>query len=664
MTRVALLCDGIANGTTLTLANSGRKAGIPVDIINIGTSCTLTADTGKHFHGNAALHITTISGQNCWARWRTTFRSAGPNQTASLWIYFTANPTASTSILFVSDESALRICEVRVISTGKVQAYDSTGTARVATATSIALNQWVRVDVDFTPHASAGTLALRLHNTPTSSTPTETPTPASGLNLRSAPAMEWFVGTANAPAAVQNYWIQAFLSDQGSAPFGSGFVMSGWVGNVTETTATVKARVLGASSVRLKVSTTSNLTTSPAFTSSVSPDSDGVVELSVTGLTAGTRYYYGFEVDGVIETVMNGEIQTMPSTGPVQFSIGAGSCVRTNSNAGIFDVLKNYVGPNGKPLLLMGHIGDLHYKDLNDPSTALWQGATDNAFTGSKPNEMFRKLHVPYIWSDHDFSHPNTDADGAGGPGAQATYRSRVPHYPLVATDGKGIHHSFGIGDAVLCIFTDSRSYRSPKAQTDDSSKTMLGVTQKAWLKGELSRTDYPLKLWFHDDAWTGTTYVGADYWAAYSTERDEIAAYIVANKCRVVYINGDLHTLAASDGVGVPGNMPMFVVSPMDQTSYLGNATYSEGTYPTYDSTAPEYFSQAGIFDIDYRPGVSISLTFKGVDSAGTTRLTKTLVWALGWSRWDGTEEIPLVLEGVWDGTQVQPLKSVNLAA
>ncbi|MEU5878174.1 alkaline phosphatase D family protein [Spirillospora sp. NPDC047279] len=660
--RLAQLGDGIANGAAVTSSNSGRRAGTPIELVTLGTGCAITADTSKAFLGGASVHVTTTAGQNAYLRWQRSFRTSAPSRAATMWLWFDSNPAASTSVLFLSNTSIQRCMEIRVVSTGHVRAYDSAGTTVASTTTPIALGQWVRVDVSFVLDATNGSVQLDLRNDPLSPTPTESVAPVTGRNFRTGVDNEVLIGTVNGSTAAQSYWIQAYLSDQGPAPFGTGFLLSGWVGNVSKTAATVTARVVGAGTVRVKASTASDLSESPVYSSSATPDADGVVRLNVSGLTEDSRYFYGFEVDGTVDSPMNGEFQTLPGAGPVSFSFAAASCARTWSNSAAFDAIRNYVSPAGKSPLFFAHLGDLHYEDLGINDQSRWHAAMDHVMTSPRQNEFYRKINVPYIWSDHDFSHPNADGSGAGGPAAQAVYRSRVPHYPLAVGDGKGIYHSFAVSDEVLFIVTDGRSYMDPIADPDDATKTKLGSVQKQWLMDQLANPDYLLKIWLHEDAWAnGTTYVGDDTWSAYSTERAEIAAHITSSDANVAYIHGDLHVLAADDGSHVAGGFPVFVASPLDQTSYLGNGTYSAGTYPTYDSEAPEYFQQFGIFDVDWN-GSSLSLTYKGMDAGGNIRITQTNTWAIpadsDWSIWDGTNEVPSVLEGLWDGEVVVPVE------
>jgi phosphodiesterase/alkaline phosphatase D-like protein len=628
VSRIALLGDGITTGTTLTTSNTGRLAGLPGDVVTIGSGATLTADTTHAFRGSAAIKVTTGTGVNVFMNWTSLYRpgDAAP-QVAVCWVWFAAFPTATVTLFQVSDASAVRMLDVRVSTSGVLRLFDGANAITLSTTATIAVGQWVRIELYFTPGAANGTAQFRLYNNASSSTPTETTTTVTGQNFHASQVANTYVGVLNS-AANASYWTHFALGDQGAPPVGAGWVMSSWIGAVTATQASVSARVLWSNSVRLKVSTTADLLTSPAFSSAQVPDSDGTVRLTVTGLTAGTTYYYGIECDGVVDTVMNGQFRTAPTPGAVaSFGFAAASCAANNSNATTFDSIRARTGADGKAALFFMHLGDLHYRDITTNDQALYHKAYDQVMSSPKQLAFFRSLATPYTWSDHDSVGPNGDGTAASLPAAQAVYRSRVPSYPLQVSDG--IYHSFTVG-RVLFVVTDGRSFMSPIAATDDSTKTKLGATQKAWLKTQFA-SGAALIIWCHEDAISnGSTFAGDDTWSAYSTERAELVSFIRAAGARVAYICGDLHCLAADDGTNVPTaaanpkGFPVHVVSPMDQTSFLGNGIYTAGSYPASNSVAS---TQYGWFDVT-DDGARITLAFTGYDAGGTARISQTTTW------------------------------------
>lgn len=612
MTRAALLGDGGTNAAPVSLTNVAGRTGLCLDQVTIGSGAGLTFSTTQKFFGSASIHFTTVAAANVNCRWQQMYRPANPDLYASVWIYFAAIPAASTSILFVTDASIARICELRVISTGKVQAYDAAGVGQAVTATSIATNAWVRVDLLYTPHASAGKLQLKLYNTPASPVPTETTAQATGLNLRASGPTYHYMGIVNS-AANQDWYGHFYFSDQGPAPFATGWTHSAIIGNTTPTSTDVVVRSLAAASIRLKVSTTADLLTAPVFSGAVVPDANGLSKLSITGLTASTQYYFGFEVDGTVDTQNQGSFKTYPALGAARFSFTSASCARNWSDSPAFDQMRTMTGKYGRALFDV-HSGDMHYFADNTFVQNDFLNAYDKVMSSPKQLAWFLNTPVHYTWSDHDSGGSNHDGTDPAMPFALSAYKLRVPSYPL--TDPTGIYHSFVVG-RVRFIITDGRTYMSPIAATDDASKTKLGATQKAWLKARLIDPE-PFKIWIHEDAWSnGATFGGDDTWSAYSTERAELAAYIQTNKVPMAYICGDLHCLASDSGTYTAGNIPVYVCSPLDNSAFIGNGKYTRGPVPNADSVPPNYYTQFGWFDVT-DDGTRIALSFTGYDSTG----------------------------------------------
>jgi hypothetical protein len=373
---------------------------------------------------------------------------------------------------------------------------------------------------------------------------------------------------------------------------------------------------------------TSSLMTSPSYGATNTVDSDGYVRLtSSTSLTADTDYYCQIELDGVLQTGLLGHTRTLPTPGAVSYSFAAASCAKSYSNNSIvWDHLRTHVGPGGVRARFFMHLGDMHYDNLADNGLANLPSNLQsyyNVFSQAKQHQLYRELPLMYMASDHDAGGSNVDGTCANLPYFQAAYRKIFPSYPLVPDsngDGQGTYHSFAVG-RILYILTDGRSYMSPIANTDNSSKTKLGATQKAWLKTQLSNSSYPVKVWFHEDGWNNlSTFTGDDTWGAYNTERTEIGTYITANSVNMVYVHGDFHALAAETGNNNTwGKFPIACASPLDQTSFIGNGTWSNGFYPNPVSSTL-FTQQYGWFDVtDTGSKITLTYTGYGIDTPGT---------------------------------------------
>jgi hypothetical protein len=118
--------------------------------------------------------------------------------------------------------------------------------------------------------------------------------------------------------------------------------------------------------------------------------------------------------------------------------------------------------------------------------------------------ELTRDVPMWYCRSDHEAGPDNGDSNNAytaasiGLPAPRA-----LRHAGRRAVDAAGLYQTWVVG-RVRFILIDVRNIdRSPGANTDNSSKTMLGATQKAWLKTQLLQPE-PVKVIVSDVAWMG----------------------------------------------------------------------------------------------------------------------------------------------------------------
>src|SRR5690606_4910291 len=151
------------------------------------------------------------------------------------------------------------------------------------------------------------------------------------------------------------------------------------------------------------------------------------------------------------------------------------------------------------------------------------------------------------------------------------------------------------------------RSERSSNSATDDATKTMMGATQKTWFKQALLDADTAgaeLILWMSSSVWNGygvTSTAGwhdDDTWAAFTTERQEIADHIATNGLgsKVFVLTGDAHAMAHDDGThgdfSTTNAAPVktFMAAPMDRSAIVRGDNWTHGVY----AAAGQY----GLFD------------------------------------------------------------------
>jgi phosphodiesterase/alkaline phosphatase D-like protein len=380
------------------------------------------------------------------------------------------------------------------------------------------------------------------------------------------------------------------------------------------------------SSVRLAVDT-SNTFPAPSYSSSVST-TDRVAKMSISGLAADTVFFCAVEVDGELLLDTIGTFRTKPSSGTASFKCAFAGDAGTGSTSIVFDEIRAQA-----PLFFI-HLGDMHYENISVNDVATFEAAYDAVLAAAPQAQLYREVATVYVWDDHDFG-PNDSYSGSPGRDAACeAYRKRVPHLPLVesgTTDA--IYHSFTVG-RVMFVITDLRSESSNKSATDDSSKTMMGATQKTWFKALFSNpaNDGMLFVWICSRVWGGAAAAGADHWGGFTTERTELANHFQTEAPgRVCVISADMHSLAIDDGtnhdfVTTGSNpLPTFQAAALDRT---GNTTYGGGTYSEGRFVTNNNF---GVMEITDAGGATITVDWTGYDLDGNVLVTYQFSPTLG---------------------------------
>lgn len=358
-----------------------------------------------------------------------------------------------------------------------------------------------------------------------------------------------------------------------------------WSGAITDSSATVKAKLTPDGAVaRLAVSLNVDMS-APLYSDPDTTDlavNNKVVVLPIGGLQSDTVYYYRIEIDGVLDATVQGRFRTFPPEGPASFRFAFASCARTGSSHPVFATIASL-----DPLFFL-HTGDFHYQNIGVNDPAVFRAAYETVLGSPTQSALYRNVPIAYIWDDHDYGPNNSDSTAPGRLAARLTYQEYAPHYPLAAGSGDvPIYQTFTVG-RVKFIVADSRSARSPASAPDNTAKTMLGTTQKAWFKKELLDANgaYPLIVWVNSLPWIGAT--GDDGWHLYTNERREIADFIKDNGIKgLCMVSGDAHMLAIDDGThsdyatGGGAPFPVMHAAALDRGGSVKGGPYSEGAYP-----------------------------------------------------------------------------------
>jgi len=329
-------------------------------------------------------------------------------------------------------------------------------------------------------------------------------------------------------------------------------------GDVTDTAATVWTRTADVADVRVVYAT------DPGFTGAQSSGptrtergADFTLKTALADLRSGQRYYY--RVVTASQVGPSGTFVTAPARAadaPLTLVWGADT-YENNMPFRIFQAMR----ARGADLFLF--LGDTIYSDL---------GATRARTVDEYRAKYKHHREDPHlrgylastsawvVWDDHEVE----NNFGSGHPRIAIGLQALLEYWPIrpAADDPSRLYRSVRWGRTAEIFILDTRQYRTPSRQPDGPTKTMLGSAQKQWLLDGLGRSEAAVKV-------VATSVIlrhaGADSWAGYARERDEILGFIrdrgIAN---VVFLSGDVHYSAAirhSEGVfeGIAGPLAAF---------------------------------------------------------------------------------------------------------
>jgi len=280
----------------------------------------------------------------------------------------------------------------------------------------------------------------------------------------------------------------------------------------------------------------------------VTADTDYTVALPLDGLAPGREYVYRAVVEGTAARGPAGRFRTSPD-GAGEFTFGfSGDIEAGHQPFTLFDSIARrrpdvffllgdtvYADvPRVRFTPSVGHYRDKHRENHDDPHLARLLAATP----------------VYAMWDDHEV---HNDFDGTSPYMAEGRQVFRE-YWPVRGEGGDPtvLYRRFAWGPGADFFVLDCRQYRRPKGQTDGPAKTMLGARQKGWLKDGLRASRAPFKFVLSSVPFHGPW--GPDRWAGYATERDELLAFVRAERITgVIVLSADVHAAVDVDlGTGV----------------------------------------------------------------------------------------------------------------
>jgi alkaline phosphatase D len=331
------------------------------------------------------------------------------------------------------------------------------------------------------------------------------------------------------------------------------------------------------------------------------PASDHTVKVDVVGLLPAVQYYYAFEIVATNERSRVGAAKTAPLTTASVASLTFGLVSCSNYEGGYF---KPYGYLATRCLDFVLHVGDYTY----EYGTGQYgKGSTMGRVTSPsnetisledyrrrqaihKADTDLQNLHAACAWittiDDHETA-DNSWRDGAVNhqPATEGAYVDRrnkayqaylewMPIRPASALTPSGVtfYRSFRFGTLVELDMMDLRQFRDLQATTftgagsaTDSSRTLIGATEQAWLNGQLDaapgaqwrlignsvqfmQVDYPPTGNFVATGFGSER--NTDAWDGYVVNRLAVEQKIAQHAADydVIFLTGDIHSSWAAE--------------------------------------------------------------------------------------------------------------------
>jgi alkaline phosphatase D len=320
------------------------------------------------------------------------------------------------------------------------------------------------------------------------------------------------------------------------------------------------------------------------------------VEVKVSGLRPGARYYYRFTQGKNVSPI--GRVATAPpanqsKTVSFAYSGDADAQPAQGSTTPFYNVFEVYKQMAREGNDFNVNFGDTIYSDSEVPGTPPALTVADK-WAKYKQNLALKNLQTVRSstgmynhWDDHEFINDFTSAENGA-----SIYRDGVSAFqdymPVSYKASSGIYRTFRWGKNAEVFFLDERSFRSPKssanglcnnpdtgqpdlAPTAPQSKrntfallipslgkpvsqacldsirsperSMLGASQYARFTAALKKSNATFKIIMNETAIQQFYGLPYDRWEGYEAERQKLLRYIQANVKNVVFLTTDAHT-------------------------------------------------------------------------------------------------------------------------
>lgn len=296
--------------------------------------------------------------------------------------------------------------------------------------------------------------------------------------------------------------------------------------------------------------------------------SDFILKQQVNDLKASTRYYYRAHArlgNGESEYSLPGTFTTFPVKhvgADISFAIATGFNYEhyfglDTARNRIFKDEPRLLGASGvdrvrgfeafetirsEELDFFIANGDVVYYDKPSSMPGIWARNKDDMrakwhryFTMPRNREMCLDLPVYYLKDDHDHRYNDCDTTKSEEKPpshelGMEVFREQLPVCNPKDDESK-TYRTQRMGKDLQLWFVEGRDYRSPNISEDNSTKTIWGAEQKAWLKRTLLESDATYKLLISptpmigpDDAYKKDNHANI---GGFQTERDEFFDFL-----------------------------------------------------------------------------------------------------------------------------------------
>ncbi len=344
-----------------------------------------------------------------------------------------------------------------------------------------------------------------------------------------------------------------------------------------------------------------NVVQSGTFTTNA--NRDYTVKVDVTGLSAGTTYYYEFAAFGKKSLV--GKTKTTPTGAQAShLKFGVVSC--SNYQAGYFNGYQRLAERTDLDAVI--HLGDYIYeygngtygdssvaanRPLEPPTEILSLEDYRTRYSTYRLDSSLIRVHQQHpfitVWDDHESANDSymegaqNHNEGEGDWDVRKNLSKQVyfEWMPIRDNEDFKVYRKISYGNLLDLIMLDTRLEGREKQiqnitdpELNDPDRTILGAAQKAWLLEQLRNSTARWKVIGQqvmfaelNVGWAALTdpnftyealeSVFLDIWDGYPAERTQIINAIKDNDVKnVVILTGDVHSAFAFDVADNPVNI------------------------------------------------------------------------------------------------------------